>query len=137
MMIKIFTHGYLHTLPNWVPTQDVEVDLREQLRDPAHVLPECMRDLRGDQSVAVRQFVLATKGAPELLARVTSEVLNELAGWDMELDGEGDLVVLIGCAGGKHRAPSFGMFLAALLTAAGFDVELTHLHAHLRRVIRK
>lgn len=137
MRILIFTHGYLHTLPNWVPTHDVEVDLREQLRDPAHVLPEDMRDLRGDASAAVRQFVLATKGAPELLARVISEVLEELAGWDMELDGEGDLVILIGCAGGKHRAPSFGIFLEAILTAAGFDVDLTHLHAHLARVVRK
>lgn len=137
MRILIFTHGYLHTLPSWVPTQDIEVDLREQLRDPAHVLPEDMRDLRGDLDPAVRQFVLATKGAPELLARVVSEVLDELAGWDMELDGEGDLVVLVGCAGGKHRAPSFGIFLAALLRAAGYDVGLTHLHPHLPRVIRK
>lgn len=137
MMIKIFTHGYLHTLPNWVPTVDVEVDLRDQLFDPAHVPTGELLDMRGDLDVAVRQFVLMTKGAPELLARVTSEVLHELAGWDMEIDGDGYLVVLIGCAGGRHRAPSFGVFLTVLLRAAGFGVELHHLHADLPRVITK
>jgi RNase adaptor protein for sRNA GlmZ degradation len=136
MQIKIFTHGYLHTLPNWVPTQDIEVDLRDQLFDPAHVPSGELLDMRGDLDPQVRAFVLATKGAPELLARVTREVLDELAGWDAELDGEGDLVVMIGCAGGKHRAASFGVFLAVLLRAAGFTVELRHLHAHLPRVIK-
>ena len=134
-MIKIFTRGYLHELPSWAPAWDVEADLRD-LRDPAHVLPEVMRDLRGDLDAEVRAFVLATPGAPERLAQLTSEVLNELRSWDMELDGEGDLVVMISCAGGKHRAASFGVFLAALLRAAGFDVELRHLHAHLPRVIK-
>ena len=130
MTIKIFTRGYLHELPNWVTLPDVEVDLRE-LRDPAHTLPEHMRDLRGDLDDEVRAFVLATKGAPELLARVTSEVLDA---WTITDDG--DVVVLLGCAGGKHRAASFGVFLTALLRAVGFTVELRHLHAHLPRVIK-
>lgn len=129
MTIKIFTRGYLHDLPSWVPTWNVEVDLRE-LRDPAHVLPEHMRDMRGDLDVEVRTFVLETQGAPELLGRITAEVLRRWSDSD-----DGDVVVLLGCAGGRHRAASFGVFLAALLRAAGFDVELTHLHAHLPRVL--
>lgn len=130
-MIRIFTRGYLHKLPTWVPVWNVELDLRE-LRDPAHVLPEHMRDLRGDLNEEVRAFVLETHGAPELLGRLVSDVLGAFA-----VSEDGDVVVMIGCAGGKHRAASFGVFLTVLLRAIGFRVSLTHLHAALPRVIKK
>lgn len=129
-MISIFTRGYLHDVPRWVPTWNVELDLRG-LRDPAHVLPEHMRDLRGDLDEEVRAFVLETHGAPEVLGRLVSDVLGAFAASE-----DGDVVVMIGCAGGKHRAASFGVFLTALLRAAGFTVNLRHLHAHLPRVIK-
>lgn len=132
--IWIYTGGYLHDLPDYV-VADLAYDLRE-LRDPAHVPTGELLDMRGDLDPEVRAFVLATRGAPELLGRVVGDVLEELGTWDPELDDEGDLVVTFGCAGGKHRAASFGVFAHAIFTALGFDVKLTHLHAHLPRVIK-
>lgn len=126
--IWIYTGGYLHDLPDFVEA-DLAYDLRE-LRDPAHVPTGELLDMRGDVDPEVRAFVLATKGAPELLGRVVAEVLGKA-------QTQGELVVTFGCAGGKHRAASFGWFTYRILRALGFDVELTHLHAHLPRVIKK
>ena len=88
-----------------------------------------MLDSRGDLDPELRAFVLATKGAPEVLGSVVAKVLAKA-------QTQPEVVVTLGCAGGKHRAASFGVFLTAILRACGFDVELTHLHAHLPRVIK-
>lgn len=125
--IWIYTGGYLHDLPDYV-TADVAEDLRD-LRDPAHVPSGDMLDMRGDVDPEVRDFVLATPGAPQRLGRLVAKVLTRAR-------TQAEIVVTIGCAGGKHRAASFGVFLAAILRACGLDVELTHLHAHLPRVLK-
>lgn len=125
--IWIYTGGYLHDLPDFV-TADVAEDLRD-LRDPAHVPSGEMLDMRGDVDPEVRAFVLATKGAPERLGAIVQRVVAKAQGQD-------EVVLTLGCAGGKHRAASFGVFIAKLLRDLGFTVELTHLHAHLPRVIK-
>lgn len=126
--IWIYTGGHLHDLLDYV-TADVAEDLRD-LRDPAHVPSGDILDMRGDLDPEVRDFVLATPGAPQRVGRVVAEVLTRAL-------AQGDVVVTLGCAGGKHRAASFGVFVAAILRACGLDVELTHLHAHLPRVTGK
>ncbi len=126
--IWIYTGGYLHDLPSFV-TADVEEDLRG-LRDPAHVPSGEMLDMRGDVDPEVRAFVLATPGARERLRDILLRVVTKARMQE-------DVVVTLGCAGGKHRAASFGVVVAKLLRDLGFDVELTHLHAHLPRVIKK
>lgn len=125
--IWIYTGGYLHDLPEFV-TADVAEDLRD-LRDPAHVPTGELLDMRGDLDPEVRDFVLATPGAPRRLGRVVARVLELALTQD-------EVVVTFGCAGGKHRAASFGVFAAAILRACGLDVELTHLHSFLERVIK-
>lgn len=126
--IWIYTGGYLHDLSDFV-TADVAVDLRD-LRDPAHVPTGEMLDMRGDVDPEVREFVLATPGAPKRLDDVIDRVVRKSHTQD-------EVVVTFGCAGGKHRASSFGFYAARRLRALGFDVALTHLHAHLERVIKK
>lgn len=126
--IWIYTGGYLHDLPDFV-VADVAEDLRD-LRDPAHVPSGEMLDMRGDVDPEVRAFVLATPGAPERLDALVDRVVAKARTQE-------DVVVTLGCAGGKHRAASFGIFTAKRLRALGFDVKLTHLHAHLPRVIKK
>ena len=125
--VLILTRGFLHPLPAGLLTADLVFDLRETLSDPAHRPQGDMLDMTGLQR-EVRDFVLATRGAEDLLEQAVSRVREKTAA--------GFTVVHVGCAGGKHRAPAIGQELAGRLRAAGLTVAVRHLHVHLPRIVR-
>ncbi|ANZ35274.1 hypothetical protein BBK82_03465 [Lentzea guizhouensis] len=126
--VLIVTHGYLHTRPADTPPADVELDLQRLLKDPARVLPQELRDLTGQDDL-VRRFVYATAGAPTLTA-TTAQLVLELTALVPQV------VVHVGCAGGKHRAVAIGEGLGLALEQLGITTEVQHLHKDLPRVVR-
>lgn len=86
-----------------------------------------MLDLTGLDTV-VRQFVMDTPGAKELLATAAPLVFM--------LAQMKRVVVMVGCAGGKHRAAAVGQELAGQLSVFGLRVKVMHLHVDLPRVVR-
>lgn len=125
--VTIITRGHLHPLPADCPEPDIEFDLRRLLKDPAHKPEGDMLDLTGlDEKV--RQFVLDTPGARDLIGSAVPLIFM--------LSQVKPVTVMVGCAGGKHRAAAVGQELAAQLQAFGVRVEVTHLHVDLPRVVK-
>lgn len=124
--VEIVSFGFLHgplldedgePLP-----VDVLVDLRRHFRDP-HVSPE-LRELTADDE-PVRDAVLSTPGMTGLVVAASAAVTAFASG-----PSAGPVTVADGCAGGRHRAPTFARALAELLTAAGHQVSVRHRDLH-------
>lgn len=120
-MITLISFGYLHDTP---PRADRVEDVRDRLRDPAALSPELL-DLDGHHQ-RIQDIVLNTRGARELLDNLVAYC---------QLPA-GPSRVAIGCAGGKHRAPSLVNLLARRLRALGIDVDVQHKHIHKPRVLK-
>ena len=115
--VQITTFGYLHGAP---PKAHLTLDLREHFRDP-HVSPE-LRHLTA-RDPKVQTAVLNTPGIPRLIDAAASMVLAFRAG---PSSSAGPVTVAIGCAGGRHRAATFGMELAGLLYRWAINATITH-----------
>lgn len=125
--VSIITRGHLHPLPADCPEPDISFDLRRLLSDPAHRPEGDMLDLTGLDEV-VRQFVLNTPGARDLVATAVPLIFS-MARFKQ-------VVVMVGCAGGKHRAASVGQEISDQLQHYGLRVNVLHLHKDLPRVVK-
>ncbi|SEC35492.1 RNase adapter RapZ [Streptomyces sp. KS_5] len=113
--VEIVSFGYLHDAP---PAAHLTIDLRHHFRDP-HVSPE-LRYMTADDE-PVRTAVLNTPGLTDLVEATAMAVAAFASG-----PSAGTVTVADGCAGGRHRAPTFARALAERLTAAGHSVTVSH-----------
>ncbi|WP_405501185.1 RNase adapter RapZ [Streptomyces niveus] len=113
--VEIVSFGYLHGA---LPEAHLTLDLRHHFRDP-HVSPELRYMTAHDK--AVRDAVLNTSGIADLIEAAARAVVAFTAG-----PSAGTVRVAVGCAGGRHRAPTAAMALADLLTRAGYAVAVDH-----------
>ncbi|NGO67467.1 RapZ C-terminal domain-containing protein [Streptomyces boncukensis] len=124
--VGVSSFGYLHGGP---PPAHLTLDLRDHFRDP-HVRPE-LRELTAHDAT-VRRAVLDTAGIGELIDAAVAAALAFRSG-----PGHSELLRLTaGCAGGRHRAPTFAMALADRLTASGLAVQVRHRDLH-RPVVQR
>jgi hypothetical protein len=122
--IMLISFGFRHMPNGTPPVADRVEDVRQRLRDPAAAKDAL--DLNGfDEDV--QQVVLNTPGAAELL--------DNLAAY-AELLRAGPVSIVIGCAGGKHRACALVVLLAEHLRERDLLVVEDHLHACLRCIVR-
>jgi UPF0042 nucleotide-binding protein len=117
--VAITSFGYLHGKP---PLAHLTLDLRHHFRDP-HVSPELRHMTATDE--AVRTAVLGTAGIEDLITATASAVAAFAAG-----PSTGIVLVADGCAGGRHRAPTFAQALADRLAADGHTVTVQHRDLH-------
>ena len=113
--VEITSFGYLHDAP---PAAHLTIDLRHHFRDP-HISPE-LRHMTADDE-PVRAAVRATPGIRQLVDAAALSVAAFAAG-----PSAGIVTVATGCAGGRHRAPTFARDLAARLAEAGHSVTVRH-----------
>ncbi|MDI3344355.1 RNase adapter RapZ [Streptomyces sp. AJ-1] len=113
--VEIVSFGYLHAEP---PTAHLTIDLRHHFRDP-HVRPE-LRYMTADDE-PVRTAVLSTPGITDLVEATATAVAAFASG-----PSAGVVTVADGCAGGRHRAPTFARALAERLRASGHSVTVSH-----------
>ncbi|MEV7926472.1 RNase adapter RapZ [Kitasatospora sp. NPDC088779] len=113
--IQVVSFGYLHGAP---PEATLVLDLRRHFRDP-HVDPALRHQTAHD--MPVRQAVMATPGIRELI--VSAALLADA--YDAG-PTTAPLTIAVGCAGGRHRAPTVAMTLAQRLAKTGAPVRLTH-----------
>lgn len=118
-LTNIISFGFLHSEP---PSEaHVVVDLRTHFRDP-HVSPELRALTSSDPRV--REHVLATAGIRELLDAIAATALAMVSG-----PARADVVIAIGCAGGRHRAPTVARAVCERLEEReDVDVQLEHRH---------
>ncbi|MGW3936381.1 RapZ C-terminal domain-containing protein [Streptomyces phaeochromogenes] len=114
-VVEIVSFGYLHDAP---PAAHLTIDLRHHFRDP-HVSPELRYMTANDEPV--RTAVLNTPGINALVDATATAVAAFASG-----PSAGTVTVADGCAGGRHRAPTFARALANRLVAAGHAVVVTH-----------
>lgn len=118
-LVRLVSFGFLHSAPP--PEAHVVVDLRTHFRDP-QVSPE-MRQLTSSNP-RVRAHVLNTPGVPELVEAITATALAMASG-----PARADVVIAIGCAGGRHRAPTVTREVAERLEEReDVDVQLDTRH---------
>jgi len=125
MAVTVTSFGYLH---GPTPAAHIVLDLRHHFRDP-HINP-ALRELTADDA-AVRAAVLDTPGIRPLVIRTAAVVGAYQAG-----PTPGPVSVAVGCAGGRHRAPTVAAALARLLCIRGLEVTVTHRDLH-RPVINR
>ncbi|MBO7935840.1 ATPase [Streptomyces sp. S9] len=113
--VEIVSFGYLHDAP---PAAHLTIDLRHHFRDP-HVSPE-LRYMTADDE-PVRVAVMGTPGIAALVEATATAVAAFASG-----PSAGTVTVADGCAGGRHRAPTFARALADRLTADGHTVTIRH-----------
>ncbi|MFE9683033.1 ATPase [Streptomyces sp. NPDC006285] len=113
--VEIVSFGYLHDVP---PAAHLTIDLRHHFRDP-HVSPELRYMTAADEPV--RTAVLNTPGITALVDAAAIAVTAFAAG-----PSAGTVTVADGCAGGRHRAPTFAAALAERLRTDGYQVTVTH-----------
>lgn len=106
------------------PEADRIEDVRRRLRDPAAA--KDVLDLDG-LDIRVQRIVGLTPGAEFLLLNLYAYAQSENAR---------PTRIAIGCAGGRHRAPSLIEMLAERLNDAGRPVEVEHRDIHRPRVLR-
>ncbi|MER7129711.1 RapZ C-terminal domain-containing protein [Streptosporangium saharense] len=116
MGILIISYGWRHAPP---PEADLHVDARRLLRNP-HEDPS-MRYLTG-LDTAVACHVLDTPGA-RALVRHMAAAARDLA----QILPHKQIVVGVGCQGGRHRAPALAQAILRDLRAHKVgEVEVTH-----------
>lgn len=114
--LRVLSFGYGH---DDTPKADITVDVRDWFRDP-HIDPK-LRQMTGlDQEVVDK--VMSTTGV-EAFA-------DDLAGIAIRLLalGQRQVVVAVGCVGGRHRSVVIADRVAKVVDWCGYTAGVEHLH---------
>lgn len=117
MPINLITFGFKNGLP---PEADLVFDVR-CLPNPFYIAE--LREHTGSEA-CVREYVMQF---PQTLTLLTK--LEDLLGFLVPLymrEGKSQLVVAVGCTGGKHRSVTVAEQLVAFLEEKGYLVSITH-----------
>ncbi|GAA4663524.1 MULTISPECIES: RapZ C-terminal domain-containing protein [Amycolatopsis] len=117
LKVAVTSFGYLHGAP---PKAHLVVDVRDCLHNPAN--GRAMRELTGLYP-QVREHVLATPGATDVLASLLSTVRTLHRLHDPR---RLKVLVAIGCAGGRHRSVVLANELMRTLNRQGIATEVEH-----------
>lgn len=115
--ITVISFGYLHGEP---PEAHVTLDLRAHFRDP-HFDP-ALKNLSA-RDAEVTDAVLATPGIPVLIdaaARIAGAYCSGPSASDHQL------VIAVGCSGGRHRAATVAAELYNILSVRSYSVRIAH-----------
>lgn len=118
MTIQIISFGFKYGQP---ADAQLQFDVR-CLPNPYYV-PE-LRPLSGLDD-AVYDYVMSYADSRQYL-RAMQDLVTMTARLRLAQQKEEDLVVYVGCTGGRHRSVTLARALTAELTAAGFACRLHH-----------
>ena len=124
MRLTIMSFGFKFGLP---PEADLVLDVR-CLPNPYYV-PE-LKEHDGTEK-AVCDYVMDAPESHEMLQK-----LRDLLGFSIPLylrEGKSQLVIGVGCTGGRHRSVAIACQLAAYLRSLGYRVELFHRDKDMKR----
>lgn len=117
MALNVVSFGFKYGLP---PESDLVLDVR-CLPNPFYV-PE-LKNLTGlDQPVM--DYVMSSPEAKELLTRIESMLEYALPLYVKE--GKSQLVIAVGCTGGKHRSITFARKIGEFCQKLGYEPSIQH-----------
>ncbi len=117
LMITVITFGFKYGIPT---DSDLVFDVRF-LANPFYI-PELKEQTGNDKPV--RDFVLACDESRLFLAKLNDMLNILIPGYIKE--GKNQLVLSIGCTGGKHRSVVLGNEVFNFLVGQGYSVNITH-----------
>ena len=118
LMVNIVSFGFKHGLPSDV---DLVFDVRF-LPNPFYI--EELKEKSGNDK-EVRDYVMSFDESKEFLSKLTDMILFLIPNYVKE--GKNQLVIGIGCTGGRHRSVTLANELYANLKDAGsFGLKLEH-----------
>jgi UPF0042 nucleotide-binding protein len=117
MVINIYSFGFKH---GTVSDADLLFDMR-CLPNP-HYIDE-LRPLTGDDP-EVSDYVMSFPEATGMLTRILDFLTFAIPLYIAE--GKSQLVIGIGCTGGRHRSVTFANYIADDLRSKGYQVAVTH-----------
>ena len=115
--VTVMSFGFKNGLP---PEADMVLDVRF-LPNPYYVSE--LKSLTG-LAEPVREYVMTSDAAKDFWGRLTPMVDFLLPQYRQE--GRTELVVAVGCTGGRHRSVAVAHRLAAYVDALGFRVTESH-----------
>ena len=115
--VTVMSFGFKNGLP---PEADMVLDVRF-LPNPYYVAE--LKSLTG-LAEPVREYVMTSDAAKDFWGRLTPMVDFLLPQYRQE--GRTELVVAVGCTGGRHRSVAVAHRLAAYVDALGFRVTESH-----------
>lgn len=121
MALTIMSFGFKYGLP---PEADIVFDVR-CLPNPFYV-PELKNQTGLDQAVV--DYVMEAPESRELLKRMESLLEYALPLYVKE--GKSQLVIAVGCTGGKHRSITFARLLGEFCQKQGYAPAVQHRDAH-------
>ncbi len=121
MALTIMSFGFKYGLP---PEADIVFDVR-CLPNPFYV-PELKNQTGLDQAVV--DYVMEATESRELLKRMESLLEYALPLYVKE--GKSQLVIAVGCTGGKHRSITFARLLGEFCQKQGYAPAVQHRDAH-------
>ena len=117
MSLSVVSFGFKYGLPQ---EADIVFDVR-CLPNPFYV-PE-LKNLTGmDQAVV--DYVMAAPGPPDLLRRIESFLEYALPLYVKE--GKSQLMIAVGCTGGKHRSITFARKIGEYCQKLGYQPSVQH-----------
>ena len=117
MHVNVLSFGFKNGLP---PEADLVLDVRF-LPNPYYV-PE-LKSLNG-LDAPVRDYVFHSEQTDEFFRRLTPLLDFLLPQYQQE--GRTELVIAVGCTGGRHRSVAVAHYLAEYVTRLGCDVTESH-----------
>ena len=117
MALTVVSFGFKYGLPQ---EADLVLDVR-CLPNPFYV-PELKHKTGLDQEVV--DYVMASTDSQELLRRY--EHMLEFALPLYVKEGKSQLMIAVGCTGGKHRSITFARKLAEYCTSLGYEPGVQH-----------
>ena len=117
MLINVMSFGFKYGSPS---EADLVFDVR-CLPNPFYV--DALKPKTG-LDPEVREYVMDSPNSKELLDK-----LRDLVGFLVPLyqkEGKSQLVIAMGCTGGKHRSVTFAELLYQFLAERGFNVRVVH-----------
>ena len=117
MLINIMSFGFKYGLP---PEADLVFDVR-CLPNPYYV--EELREKTGVEK-CVSDFVMNSEASKELLNKLC-DILQFLVPLYLN-EGKSQLMISVGCTGGKHRSVTFAEALYKFLSEKGNNIRVVH-----------
>lgn len=124
MLISCVSFGFRNGLP-----QDADLIFDVRCLPNPYYVPE-LKEHDGTEK-AVCDYVMDAPESHEMLQK-----LRDLLGFSIPLylrEGKSQLVIGVGCTGGRHRSVAIACQLAAYLRGLGYRVELFHRDKDMKR----
>lgn len=121
--LRLVSFGYKHGLPK---DADLVLDVRF-LPNPFYI--EALRDKTGTHP-EIQEYVMRWPAAQETLARF--EDLLDFLVPQYRSEGKPQVILAVGCTGGRHRSVVFANLLAAHLKTLGHRVTVEHRDMNLK-----